>query len=107
MNLNEIQPPPPWEQSSFKKLSEYCDREPTGILDMDGNEIYTGDIVEFYFCADKGHSKVPDRAYTKMRDLVIKDNGICYFVCAFGKSYASRHSDYCRVIGADLALIDT
>jgi hypothetical protein len=82
-------------------------REPTGLRDMDGREIFTGDVVEFYFCADKGYSREPSANYTRMRDLVVKQDGDFYFVCEFGGSYAWRHNDFCRVIGDGPTLVDT
>lgn len=83
------------------------ERKSTGLFDMDGREIFTGDIVEFYFSADRGHSKVPNSHYTRMRDLVVEENGEFCFVCGWGRSFAWRHSDYCRVIGTDPSLVDT
>lgn len=91
----------------MSELQSVEERKPVGLHDIDGKEIFTGDVVEFYFCTDKGHSKEPSEDYTRMRDLVIEDDGEFYFVCGFGGSPARLHSDYCRVIGTDPSLIDT
>lgn len=82
-------------------------RKPIGLTDMNGQMIFTGDIVEFYFCADKGHSKEPSTEYTRMRDLVVEKDGEYYFACGIGAAYASMHNDFCRIIGTDKLLIDT
>lgn len=81
--------------------------KPTNLQDMDGTTICIGDIVEFHYHSEMGHSKTPHEAYTRMRDLVEEIEGVVYFTCAFGGSFAYRHVDFCRVIGTDQALIDT
>jgi hypothetical protein len=82
-------------------------REATGLEDIEGTEIFTGDIVEFYFNESRGYSSQPKMGFVRMHDIVNKINGKIYFCCAFGGCYAYRAVDYCKVIGNDPALIDT
>ena len=82
-------------------------RVPIGLKDRAGRDIYTGDIVEYYFDADLGYSLKADTRYTRMRDVVIVHDRKPYFVCASGGAYAWRHVHYCKVIGRRLSLMDT
>ena len=88
-------------------LSTPIERKPTGLRDVKGVEIHTGDIVEFYFDLDFGCSSEPNADFTRMRDLVVEINNKIFFVCAYGAAFAHRYVDYCTVIGNDPALIDT
>jgi len=74
------------------------ERKDTGLRDRNRKPVFTGDIVEFQFNG------------TRMRDLVIEEDGTVYFVSGvlggIG-AFAWRYIDECEVIGSDPELLDT
>jgi hypothetical protein len=80
----------------------------TGLTDITGKPILTGDIVEFFFDFYQGYSSDPECGYTRMRDIVsIEETGEVMFMCRMGGCFTWRAVSYCRVIGTDPSLIDT
>lgn len=76
---------------------------PTGLSDMDGKPIHTGDIVEFYFEPGTNfgvpfHSKEEKQHSV---DVVVQIDRVFYFVSPStqGGARAWRYNQVCKVIG--------
>lgn len=76
-------------------------RELIGYSDREGTDIRDGDIVEFYYCFEKGESSNgEDEDYSRMVDVAVNYKGSPVFFCDLGMgSYAWRYNDVCKVIG--------
>lgn len=80
-------------------------KEPIELQDIDGREIYEGDIVEYRVDYDFSIPPVPNYNTsdgTLMIDTVVIINGQSYFWDNENNrgGFAWRHAKYCRVIGS-------
>lgn len=89
-------------------------RRPTDFVDRDGAVIHIGDVVEFYagepylFAGYALYDSEPGQHnLTLMRDVVLEKDGVIYFVCGYGGCRAEKAAHVCKVIGRDMALVDT
>jgi hypothetical protein len=74
----------------------------TPYKDINGNDIYVGDIIRFYACVEYGYSKTrANSKYTEMIDLVEVDEDEFYAtnISIGAGSYLWRCAEYCEVIG--------
>jgi hypothetical protein len=58
-------------------------KESTGYKDRDGNELFVGDIVRFYFDENYGYG-TKDSGYTEMIDVIMKIKNEFYLVSDIG-----------------------
>lgn len=79
--------------------------KPTGVKDCNGEELATGDIVQFYFKRKTDefvtHGCEEDPGFTKMTDVVEEHEGQFYALCTdtFGGMFLQKIDGICKRVG--------